>query len=424
MPKRLGGLRPVRLAVIPETAPTTIMLNSFRSTLDSFRSWLADNPLRQALIGAASLLAFLGVTLGGLAASGALSGGSSGTALETMTPAPTRAATPTPTPPPTPTPTPTSPPTEPTLLNGRLVYPEEFAEIQGRLPLAIMFDNFTNARPQIGLQKADIVFEAVAEAGITRFLGVFWTQEPGQIEAVRSARAYYLDWAAGMDAIYVHWGRAESSNPAADVSSSIARLGIRHFDGFVTGPPYFARDPNRVSPHNGIANTDALWEFAVANGWNGPPAIEPWQFKDDEPSRANSEDALAAPAIDLGFGGPYSPDYSVRWQYDKETNGYRREMAGQPHEDGASGEQIQARNIAVVVTSKGSANDGTDHIVYQTTGSGDAVVFQDGVAIPGTWSKPDAHSRIRFFDAAGNEIPFNRGHTWIEVLSFGDPLLY
>ena len=78
----------------------------------------------------------------------------------------------------------------------------------------------------------------------------------------------------------------------------------------------------------------------------------------------------------------------------------------------------------MAVTSVRSAGDGTSHLQYQTTGSGEAVVFQDGVAIPGSWAKPDEFSRIRFFDAEGDEIAFNRGQTWIEVLSFGDPLLY
>ena len=77
-----------------------------------------------------------------------------------------------------------------------------------------------------------------------------------------------------------------------------------------------------------------------------------------------------------------------------------------------------------MVTSLRSASDGTSHLLYQTTGSGEAVVFQDGVAIPGTWSRPDISSRTRFFDAAGNEIAFNRGQTWIEVLSYSDPLIY
>jgi hypothetical protein len=287
-----------------------------------------------------------------------------------------------------------------------------------------MFDNFVDARPQVGLEDADLVYEAVAEGGITRFLGVFYSLDPGSVEAVRSARAYYLDWAAELDAVYIHWGFAKSSDPAADVPSTLERLGLRHFDGFFSGFPYFERDPSRAAPHNGIANTTALWERAAGEGWTGPPDIGLWTFKEDEPRRQRAEGALRTLSIDLGFGGPFFSQYAVTWEYDDATNGYKRSQGRAPHLDGRSGNQLEARNVAVMITSVYSADDDTSHLLYTTTGSGQAVVFQDGIAILGTWSRPDVFSRTRFYDEAGNEIVFNRGQTWIEVLSPGDPLVY
>ncbi|MEE8346029.1 MAG: DUF3048 domain-containing protein [Dehalococcoidia bacterium] len=384
--------------------------------IPSLLPWLAGNRRRQ--VTAAAVAAFVAVAVigGVLAAAGVFSGGSSDQE--------DRAAnTPTPLSSPTPVPTPVVLATEPTLIDGVLVSPDELAEIQERLPLAVMIDNLVTARPQVGLEKADLVFEAVAEGGITRFLAVYWRNKPGLILPVRSARVYYMDWAAGLDASYVHWGAARSSGPA-DVPTAFSRLGLRDIDAFALGTPYFTRDPSRRSPHNGIADTDALWELAAGRDWTGPPAIESWQFKEDEPQRPKLAGAAAAPTVDLGFGGPFKSSYAVNWEYDPDTNGYLRSQGGEPHEDRDSGNQIQARNVAVLVTSLRLAGDGTSHLLYETTGSGDAVVFQDGVAVPGTWSKPDAHSRIRFFDAAGNEIAFNRGQTWIEVLSPSDPLTF
>jgi len=381
--------------------------------IPSLPPWLAGNRRRQVIAAAVAAVLALAVIGGGLAAAGVFSGGSSDQV----------AATPAPSPSPQLDSTPTDPATEPTLIDGVLVSVDELAEIQSRLPLAIMIDNLVTARPQVGLVKADLVFEAVAEGGITRFLAVYWRNKPGRIMPVRSARVYYMDWAAELDALYVHWGAARSGGPA-DVPSAFARLGLRDIDAFALGTPYFSRDPDRPSPHDGIADTDALWELAASNDWTGPPAIESWQFKEDEPQRAQQQAAAAAPTVDLGFGGPFKSDYAVHWEYDPDTNGYLRSQGGEPHEDGESGNQVQARNVAVVVTSVSLAGDGTSHLLYETTGSGEAVVFLDGVAVPGTWSKPDAYSRIRFFDAAGNEIAFNRGQTWIEVLSASDPLTY
>ena len=385
-----------------------------RDRLRQLRSWLAGDRRRQAAAAGVVALLLLAVTVGTLAVAGAFSGGSPKAVLDVTSTATATAAL-------TPAPSPTPPPTEPTLLDGVLVYPEQLTEIQGRLPLAVMFDNFIEARPQVGLEKADLVFEAVAEGGITRFLAVYWRNAPGRVLPVRSARVYYLDWAAELDAVFVNWGFATSNGPA-DVPSAISRLGLRRLDGFFLDEPYFDRAPDRVGPHDGIADTDALWELAAERDWTGPPAIEPWQFKDDQPERASGEDAAAT--IDLGFGGPFLSNYAVRWQYDAGSNAYLRSQGGAPHNDGGSGNQIRAKNVAVMVTTVRSAGDGTAHLLYDTVGGGEAVVFQDGVAVPGTWSKPDTFSRTRFFDAAGNEIAFNRGQTWVEVLAVGDPLGY
>src|SRR3990170_4203844 len=353
--------------------------NARRDRLRQLHSWLAGDRRRQAAAAGVAALLPLAVPGGALTAAGAFSGGSPEAVLT---------VTSTPTPVPSPTPSPTPPPTEPTLLDGVLVYPEQLTEIQGRLPLAVMFDNFVQARPQVGLEKADLMFEVVAEGGITRFLGVFWRGEPGQVVPVRSARVYYLDWAAELDAVYVHWGQAKSRG-AADVPSAIERLGLRHLDAFFFARPYFFRAPDRVGPHNGIADTDALWELAAERGWTGPPQIEAWQFKDDQPRRAQAEGAAVAPGIDLGFGGRLGTDYAVRWEYDAKSNAYLRSQGGAPHKDGGSGNQLAAKNVAVMVTTFRSARDGTSHLLYDTVGGGEAVVFQDGVAVPGTWSKPD-----------------------------------
>jgi len=373
-------------------------------------SFLARYRRRRVIVAGLALLL-------GLAAVGAVvltTGGSSDSSQAVLggasTPAPTATAALTPTP----------PPTEPTLIDGVRVYPEQLQELEARLPLAVMVDNLaTGARPQVNLDKADLVFEAVAEGGITRFLAVYWRNDPGVIESVRSARVYYLDWAAELDAIFVHWGFARSA-AAADVPSAISRLGLRHLDGFFYGQPLFERDPGRSNPHDGIANSDALWDQAAQNGWSGPPAIDPWTFKEDDPARA----AVTADTVDLGFGGPFFSEYAVRWTYNPRTNSYLRTMGGAPHKDGASGERIRAKNVAVMVTEVWSAGDGTAHLLYRTTGQGQAIVFQDGVAIEGSWEKPSAAERTRFYDAAGNEIAFNRGQTWIEVLALGDPLSY
>lgn len=376
-------------------------------------SFLARNRRRQVIVGGLALLLGLAAVAAVILTTGG-SSDSSRAVLGASTPATKATAAGTPTP----------PPTEPTLIDGVRVYPEQLRELEARLPLAVMLDNLAmGARPQVNLDKAELVFEAVAEGGITRFLAVYWRNDPGVIESVRSARVYYLDWAAELDAIFVHWGFARSDG-AADVPSAISRLALRNLDGFFYGPPLFERDPKRSSPHDGIANSGALWDQAAQADWSGPPSLDPWTFKEDDPARTDVRNALTADTVDLGFGGPFFSEYAVRWTYDPQTNSYRRTMGDAPHKDGASGQRIRAKNVAVMLTDVWSAGDGTAHLVYRTTGEGQAVVFQDGVAIEGTWEKPSAAERTRFYDADGNEIAFNRGQTWIEVLALSDPLSY
>jgi hypothetical protein len=285
-----------------------------------------------------------------------------------------------------------------------------FAQLQQRRPLAVMVENDPDARPQIGLHKADLVYEAIAEGGITRFMPVFWRNDADRIEAIRSARIYYIQWAAELGAIYTHWGQVEDPGPV-DVWPVISRLNVPDLNGMFQGEAVGYRDPARYAPHNVYSNTGLLWGTAQSLGLAGPPSLEPWKFKEDTPSRPAER---AAPKIDVTFGSAGSP-YAVHWEWDAPSNTYVRWMGGALHTDGITGEPLTARNIAVQFAVLRPSGVKAYNII-ETVGSGPAVVFQDGVAVQGSWRKDSEAGRTRFYDAAGNEIPFNRGTTWVEVV--------
>ncbi len=329
------------------------------------------------------------------------------------------ALTPSPTPRPTPTSTPV--PTAATLIDGVLVPQDELARLNQRLPLAIMIENHVDARPQFGLDHAELVYEAIAEGGITRLLAFYWRNDVERIEPVRSARIYYVYWARELDAVYVHHGSSEEFGPA-HVYTAIVDLGLRNLDGLFLGEAVGNRDPGRPAPHNVVSSTSLLWGSAGERGWTGPPTAQPWLFKDGNPERAADPAARRAPALDVFFGGSFNA-YTVHWDYNPASNGYLRSEGGQPHIDAGSGQQLAAKNVAVQYATFQPSGDGK-HNLYDIVGVGQAVVFQDGIAIEGTWSKPDATSRTRFYDAAGNEIAFNRGTTWVEVVPADTPAQY
>jgi len=307
----------------------------------------------------------------------------------------------------TPVPMDTSP------INGALIDSAQFAGLQQRPPLAVMIENHPDARPQLGLHRADLVYEAVAEGGITRFMAVYWRNEAERIEAVRSARIYYIHWAAELGAVYVHWGQVEDPGPV-DVWPVLGRLSMRTLNGLFQGEEVGYRDPGRFAPHDVYTNTGLLWSTAQAYGFTGPPSLEPWMFKDDSPQRLADPANRAASVVDISFGSPGS-EYAVQWQHDPASNGYLRSMSGAPHTDGITGERLTARNVAVQFAVLRPSGVKAYNII-DTVGTGAAAVFQDGVAIAGTWTKDSEAARTRFYDSGGNEVSFNRGPTWIEVV--------
>jgi hypothetical protein len=281
-----------------------------------------------------------------------------------------------------------------------------------------MIENSTEARPQFGLHKADLVYEAVAEGGITRFMAVYWRNDAEKIAYMRSARIYYIHWAAELGAVYTHWGQVEDPGPV-DVWPVLSRLNIRDLNGMFLGEQVGYRDPGRYAPHNVYTSTTLLRETAQAKGFTGPPTVEPWSFKEDAPQRPADRPAAA---VNLSFGSPGS-SYAVRWEYDAASNSYLRSMGGAPHTDAGTGERLSARNVAVQVAVLRPSGVKAYNII-DTVGTGPAVVFQDGVAVAGSWRKDSEAARTRFYDAAGNEVSFNRGTTWIEVVPADSAIEY
>lgn len=306
------------------------------------------------------------------------------------------------------------------LLDGVPLPPEEAAEVNGRLPVAVMVDNLPGgARPQIGLDRADLVYELLVESGITRFLAVYLRQEAERIEPVRSVRTPFLYPVTELGAVLAHVGASETEGDA-DAGTQMAQWGVRHLEERLN-PGAFWRDRARRAPHNAVTSTADVRAEAAAQGWSGPAEVEPWRFKDDLTVANPSGGVVGHIAFGFALDGPAQGDFAVDWYYDQEINGYRRWMAGRPHADGLTGVTLAARNV-IVQFDEAAVVDHEGHVLYGSTGAGPAYVFLDGQLIEATWSKPAREQRTRYYDADGNEIRFNRGATWLAVLPHASPL--
>lgn len=314
-------------------------------------------------------------------------------------------------------------------LNGAQWSKDDMKEWEGRRPLGVMIENHTESRPQSGLSKADVVYEAVAEGGITRFMGVYLCQDVARVGPVRSARTYFLDWISEYDGLYAHVGGAGTPGPA-DALGQIERYGIKALNQFNLGFPTFERDQKRINQgiaieHTMYSSTDKLWDAAVKKfglaaedkstkrRWD--ESFTPWKFQEDAAlERRGASSSAQVPFWDKGSG-----DYRVEWTYDKQNNVYQRATGGIDAVDELSDEQIVVKNVVIQFMKEQNANDGYPgnvHLLYGTTGTGEAIILQNGQVIQGTWAKADRLARTKYTDKQGKEIQFIRGLIWIQTV--------
>lgn len=284
------------------------------------------------------------------------------------------------------------------------------ASLNSKPVTAVMIENSTDARPQSGLDQAGVVFEAVAEGGITRFVALFQDTAPTYIGPVRSVRPYYIQWLMGFDAAVAHVGG--SPEALADLRT----WGTKNLDQFTNGS-YFHRITSRYAPHNVYTSMAELNALEAKLGY-GKSTYTPFLRKPDAPSKAPN-----ASSIDFNISGFY---YNVHYDYDAATNSYKRSEAGQPHmEVNESGVQTQITPKVVVALVMPQGIEADDlHSSYSTIGSGQAFVFQDGIATPANWHKTSASSNFTFTDANNQPLKFNAGQTWLTALGDASRVSY
>lgn len=299
----------------------------------------------------------------------------------------------------------------PNPINGELYTKAEFEKFSSRYPIAVMIENHIDARPQSGYNSADLVFETLAEGGITRTMAIFWGKSSSEIGPVRSARQYFLEWLIPFDPLYMHIGQAYSDNPRVDANGNIYKYKIKSLDVYGS----FWRAQDRYSPHNAYTSTDLMYEKAEQYGYTGSPSTIPsWKFKADAPIDQRGTSTTAT----LMFFEQYSNNgiYDVTWKYDKDRNIYLRSNYSTEYTDATTGEQVYAKNVIIQRVAMTLTYDDKAHIIITTIGDGDAIILRDGRVIYGTWKKNSLDERTRYYDTDGEEIVFNRGITWVEAV--------
>jgi hypothetical protein len=239
------------------------------------------------------------------------------------------------------------------------------------------------------------------------------------------------------DAAYNHVGGAgvcddSTVDTRAKALCQIQQYGIKDMDQFGISFPTCYRNPDRLdhpvaTEHTMVCVSDKLLQIAASRGWTNVDAqgvswdknFVSWKFKDDTASAARGAAFSATFTAWKGY-----TDYTVKWVYDQASNTYSRFEAGVAQTDLETKKQLTAKNIIILFAEETGPVDEHGHLLYNNIGTGSGLLFQDGKNIQITWKKADLNARTLFYDMGGNQVQFDRGQIWIEMLPTGTPISY
>ncbi len=289
--------------------------------------------------------------------------------------------------------------------------PVENEDAQNRRPVAVMINNIKKALPQYGISKAGIVFEALAEGGITRLLAVFDDISGiSQIGTIRSARPYYLDFAESVDAVYVHIG----GSPEA--YSQIKSRGMDSYD-LIEGRynAMYWRDKDRIKQsgyeHSVFTSGDRIMERIENDGVRMTRSSSYGKaFNFSENAEYKGTDATKITAV-------FSSYKTGTYTYDKSNGLYRIGQYGTSHMDALSGVQIAFKNIFILrMNSYVIKGDTAGRLRFDSVGSGTGTYFVNGTATDITWKRAGSSAPFKFYTAEGNELEVVPGDNYVAIV--------
>jgi hypothetical protein len=288
----------------------------------------------------------------------------------------------------------------------------------GRLPLAIMIDDNVAARPQAGFNAASVVYQAPADGGEDRYMLVFQEGDAATVGPVRSGRPYFVRWAAEFRSAFGHYGG--DLKTLQQVIPPIDGKLIYDVDALRNGGSAYHRISSRKAPHNAYTSTAAFRKQALRVGAPSVmvAGLAGWTFADDRPLAERP--ARGSITVPYGRG-------ATGYAYDPKTNAYLRSVAGRPQVDAGDRRRVTARNVIVLymrLSYDPQSEPGHRRPILDQIGTGKAIVFRDGQAIPATWRKDDPGGLTRFLDPTGNEITLVRGRVFIQVVATGTKVTY
>lgn len=269
--------------------------------------------------------------------------------------------------------------------------------------IAVMVNNIKTVWGyQSGLQDAYIVYEIIAEGGITRFMALFKDANTERIGTVRSARIYYLDYALENDAMYVHIGGSK------EAKSDIKTLKMSDFNSEVT---FRDKTLGLRYEHTAFTSISKIMEVAkkrnVRTTTKQPNLLD---YSIDEVDLSKMEGAIKADNVLISYSGSKNTSY----EYDPDNKVYKRSQNDIPHVDYVTKKQYTAKNI-ITYKVKNSSYDSYGRQALDNIGKGEGYYITDGYAVPITWEKKTRESQTIYRFMNGEKITVNDGNTFIQI---------
>ena len=290
------------------------------------------------------------------------------------------------------------------VLNGAVVPPHS----GDHRITAVMIDNYPiDARPQSGLHDADIIYEAEAEGGITRYMALFLEHTPAKIGPVRSARLYFVDLARPYDPYFAHAGENDDVwGPLKDLREG----GFADMEQIVGTPEAFWRDSSRFMPHNLYTSVAKVRATGPKYGFADRPFSQPaFAFYEDPPPKGPLPDAIVT----------FWRDYTVRFHLKGST--YERIIGGTVQHDLNDRRPYEVSDI-IAIWIPAKVLDAIGDLSMEVYGTFPAVLVHDGKAQPGRWVEPGPNALPRIVDTHGAPLALTPGQVYIEVLPQGGTL--
>lgn len=308
-------------------------------------------------------------------------------------------------------------------------------------PIAVRFDNAVPAQPQAGINAADIVFDTVIEACVSRLLAIYQSKSADPVGAIRSARLYDLQLMPLFRGALAHVGAAdEVSQMLKDKAASGAFVDIDayKFNNYPAYSSFYWRVGHKVAPYNEYSSIPSLRKAAAsAPGGSDSVSVADWGFVASDHQPTDGGFAASAAATKFSFPASngeacpqaqhiagYRDEYAPTYTYDAAAGGYRRAANGRGTVDETTKQAVLAKNVLVIYAEMSVTNivesQGSWGVAYsilpRTTGAGRLVAYRDGRKVEGTWTRSDESSPFAFANASGERILLAPGQTWIHIV--------